>query len=181
MRRVDKILETYDACNDAELDAGHLWYTRESRELVLAAKGHPAHIVLAMAAVASPMQDWDVVKEIVLDYLEHGKASALRPLLPSARAKVRGLNLDRNVSLHVRGPKVMSFYENLLHPDTSTRVTLDRWAYRVVFSSDRGMQRLSNLGFYERLSDNYREAAARLNLLPHQVQAACWVFARGRA
>ena len=76
--------------------------------------------------------------------------------------------------------KLLSFHDNLAHPDTSMAVTLDSWMERLF-----GHQKLwGTTGAYEQYANTMRSIAedlsARLGekVMPHEVQAVFWAYAK---
>lgn len=67
------------------------------------------------------------------------------------------------------GMKTYAFWRNLLRPATSREVTLDRWHARL-----HDVRRWTPKR-YAHAESVYQEAARRLNLLPHQLQATLWL------
>jgi hypothetical protein len=74
------------------------------------------------------------------------------------------------------GPKTQAFYSNILNPESSYRVTLDRWVFRGLdleqFARGAGNRYVC---LYRKLEELFREAAIRLALQPCQLQAAVWI------
>jgi len=72
-------------------------------------------------------------------------------------------------------PKTRSFYDNILCPDTSYRVTIDRWIFRGLdlerFTKGGGNRYVA---LYRHLEELFRQAALRANVRPCQLQAAVW-------
>lgn len=80
------------------------------------------------------------------------------------------------------GQKVRAFFDNIADPRHSEAVTIDRHAVaialgRTMQDSERGRV-LSRRGVYENVAQEYREAAALLNLRPLQAQAIAWIVWR---
>ena len=175
-RRHDSIMYWWDR---AVLPEDKDWYLRTNGFIKTLSyeSGETTANVAAMLAIASPMISWDQAMSAVHQYLLVGEDDRLTPLMSVNALKVMNLMQDGNIALHLRGWKVRSFYENLLHPTTSQRVTIDRWAMRV-FGLDERKYNLSDARVYERFADSYRLAAADLGVLPLQVQAATWCAIR---
>lgn len=75
--------------------------------------------------------------------------------------------------------KIMSFYDNLAHPDTSSAVTWDTQMHRLV-----GEDLAAQQGGWLRGSEQMRDLAAELSetmgetVTPSEIQAVFWVFAK---
>jgi hypothetical protein len=79
------------------------------------------------------------------------------------------------------GRKVRSFFSNILEPDRSGAVTVDRHAVSVVFGfslSDAQVKILERSGTYLLVASAYRAAARRLGVSPCQCQAVTWTVWR---
>lgn len=82
------------------------------------------------------------------------------------------------------GRKVRSFYSNILRPDRSGPVTVDRHAVVIALHghgtptaavSDKWLERS---GAYSTVASCYRTVGRRLGILPHQAQAIAWTVHR---
>jgi hypothetical protein len=85
----------------------------------------------------------------------------------------------RNMVATRYGPKTQSFYSNILEPDRSYRVTLDRWMFRGLdleqFVGSAGNRYVC---LYRKLEELFRQEAIRVGLAPCQLQAAIWLCVR---
>lgn len=73
--------------------------------------------------------------------------------------------------------KTRSFYSNILDPDTSIDVTIDRWIWRAV-----GMDGIhASPRLYHAVADIFRTIARKHNVRPCELQAAIWIAIRGSA
>lgn len=174
-RRHESILHWWDQRNPFDED----WYVIEQQKLVTlqAECDVPLEVLCAACAIASPGITWEQAVAQVQDYVRLGGGDRLSGMYQANARKIIKLLRDHNIALHLRGWKVRSFYENLLHPRTSQRVTIDRWAMRV-FGLDEKNYNLADARVYERFADSYRLAAADLGTIPSRVQAATWCAIR---
>lgn len=71
--------------------------------------------------------------------------------------------------------KTRAFYDNILRPDESTEVTLDRWLFRAL-GLERYLEGGGNryVALYRKLVKAFREEADRMDMLPSVLQAAIW-------
>jgi hypothetical protein len=79
-------------------------------------------------------------------------------------------------------PKTRAFYDNILHPEGSPLVTLDRWIFRglgLEAMTVGGGNRM--IALYRALSLLFVEEARALGLRPCQYQAAVWVCIQSTA
>lgn len=175
-----RILDVYDSGPDSLRSDGLWWYRREASKIheVMLNTGHTQAEVVAMFAIASPQVPWSRAKHAVRSYLETGRLHHLDLILPHARNKVVGLHhATLSITAAVRGLKTRAFYENLLNPESSQQVTIDRHAYRIAYPN--GNEDLSNPRVYERVAEHYRAAAVTVDLMPLELQAATWCIYRG--
>jgi hypothetical protein len=71
------------------------------------------------------------------------------------------------------GPKTKAFYDNILSPSTSIRVTIDRWILRGLdLEAVRGGN--GYVALYRHLEGLFREEANRQGMRPCEYQAAVW-------
>ena len=79
---------------------------------------------------------------------------------------------------YVRGPKVTAFWRNIVEPRGALgNVTVDFHAYSVAHGkryTTKSVPAFGRLG-YERIALAYRQVAKSVGLLPHELQAVCWV------
>lgn len=86
----------------------------------------------------------------------------------ASRAKQRGV---------LGGPKVRSFYGNILDPEDPEPVTIDTHAHdaavgmKLPYAQERG---LSSAGRYNSFATAYRGAAQSVGIVPSEMQAAVW-------
>lgn len=82
------------------------------------------------------------------------------------------------------GLKTFCFFHNIMNPETSTLVTVDRHAIRIAAGtrklSDRRMSRLSDTAGYHKIAEAYRSVADAVGLTPPEIQAITWVAFRSQ-
>jgi hypothetical protein len=70
------------------------------------------------------------------------------------------------------GAKTYNFFHNLLEPDNSAFICVDRHAYVIATGEPYiGI----HLAKYRKIAEHYRNAAKKLSLLPNELQAVLWV------
>lgn len=78
------------------------------------------------------------------------------------------------------GMKQRHFYTNILYPEMTEPVTIDRHAYDAFLGLDTGIQNrpvdmvVDDENVYELIAEAYRQVAKEQGMLPHQVQAIAW-------
>ena len=73
------------------------------------------------------------------------------------------------------GPKTRAFYDNILDPEHSIAVTIDRWILRgldLEYLASSGANRY--VAAYRHIAEVIRQCAIERGLLPHELQAAIW-------
>lgn len=83
---------------------------------------------------------------------------------------------------YVKGPKVLSFYHNILNPEDPNFVTIDRHAVRAAhwdegYLSDEKSS-IKHPRVYIRYEQVYKLAAKRVSVLPNVLQAGLWEYVR---
>jgi hypothetical protein len=93
-----------------------------------------------------------------------------------------------DISNTLSGTKRRSFYNNIVNPTVGDSVTVDTWMARAIMNTNgmdlktaseflrKNRVALGGTGVgYYLIAESVREVAKRLNMLPHEVQAAYWV------
>lgn len=131
-------------------------------------------------AALSPNLSWDKNVAYARQLLATGDAPVLGG---SKRKALRIVQGERPLDV-LSGHKVVSFYFNLLWPDTSDSVTIDRHAHDVAVGKRYGNRYrplLRAKGGYERLAEAYRHSADVVGITPSEMQAATWTAWREAA
>ena len=81
--------------------------------------------------------------------------------------------IDRGPNRHEVRTKTKAFYDNLLNPGTSYRVTIDRWILRGLELRESGGGN-GYVALYRGLEELFRQAALKEGLRPCELQAAVW-------
>ena len=160
------------------------WYQDANDLMLETAIKHEMSIesVCGIFAAMSPQLSWERNKLEALQFCEHG---LLAGGYMQSGANLLKANRIRNGEnpLHVLGGnKVLSFYDNLLRPDDSLAVTVDRHAIKIamygIYFNQTGIlaSRSITPKAYDLVADAYRNAASICHLMPHQIQSATWGF-----
>lgn len=161
--------------------AGSQWYAR-GRDIILRKIARPLglapSVACGVAAALSPACSWPTC---VAD------TWAVANQRWSATVSTYGDNKFKALLILNGAPpesvlgdqKVFCFWDNLMNPGTSRRVTIDRHAWRVAFGRDIGPDVIGKAsktaGAYARASEAYTRVADRVGLLPLEVQAITWL------
>lgn len=180
----DNILAAYVKASDADISDGIEWY---ARALELARELDPTNVrrAVGIIAVLSPMTSWpqNVVK--ARQVYATGATYGTKDSVGKAIRIFNGENPDNVVS----GPKVTSFYHNIL--GDNARVTIDRHAIDVAYGKVQTDSERANAVKTTKARDGYgmiRDAYNHVaNIISEetgkivtgaQMQAIVWVYWR---
>lgn len=131
--------------------------------------------VVGIIAALSPLKDWDENKRIARLFLETGEISHTKQMGDKAIAIRNGSGEVDEICDILNGPKIVSFFLNILEPNTSGSVTVDRHAISIAVG---GKLTNKSLGItakqYEFFSNCYKVAAMKVDQTPLVVQATTW-------
>ena len=171
------IRAAFDAATPDDLAKGLRWYANAQREG--RAVGPTLHRGVGVIAALSPMQAWDVNIELARKLAKLHAEGAPMP--------TTGFGFKKNVAKAwaildgtkpldaLRGPKVRSFYRNML--GCSTSVTVDRWAVRIAMGDPKHDGTVPS-GEYDAMADAFRSVADDLGMTARELQAATWTWVR---
>lgn len=181
------ILRVYNAASSEEREVGMLWYAVAHDHASAMALRHSVSISVACGTIAaiSPGLEWGrnlLEAESLLRAFQAGKRGHQLPTVgiygKRNMAKAIAI-LQGEAPLSVipeTSPKVRAFYETILSPTDSQAVTVDGHAYCLAYGIRDGRWKQSfKPNKYAYVAWHYRHLAARLGLLPSQLQAVCWV------
>lgn len=173
------VLRMFSEATAAHIVEGKLWYPNASEALEAYGNVWPLEVAAAVCAILSPRNSWkqnlEGVRRIART-VSHG--NVLPPVtagIPRNVQKAWETANDGDVS-RVTGPKVSAFYQNLL--GNLQRVTIDVWAAQAAGVPDAEMRHLDGKR-YVTLERAYQNVARQLGFLPAELQAICWIVARG--
>lgn len=182
------------------------WYPQAHQDITKLANetGHTVEQASGVMAALSPQTPWDrnlIKARLVLEH--HREYADLSPEDAAVRFGL-GLNTDTEKAIRIArgeapgdvlaGPKVRSFYNNLLAPDQTSSVTVNGWMSKALVHTssldEKAAVRFLNLRRvkvtggqggvgYVAIAEATRIAAARNGVSPDAMQAAYWVAARG--
>lgn len=165
---------------------GKTWYSDAHCFAEEVAKQYslPVEKVIGVLAVLSVSNRWDLNKRNCEAFCRaHHEGLDLADIpcatYDSQKAKAIEILTGNALTADLIGtkyaPKTRAFYDNILNPGTSYRVTIDRWILRGLdldqFGS-RGGNRY--VALYRGLEELFRQAALKVGLRPCELQAAIW-------
>jgi hypothetical protein len=171
----ENILAVYRQANPAHQREGAVWYQTAHTFAVGLAKRYGVSVEQAAGVIAalSPQLAWTLNERYADLICRTGDAPVLGRSKRNALAILDGANpLDV-----LRGPKTRAFFDNILRPDSSSVVTVDRFAHDIAVGEvfgERYRPTLERKGGYERIADAYRVAAESLGIPPLNLQAITW-------
>lgn len=176
-----RILRAYDSATDAQRETGRDWYSNAQKWVQATSSefSMDTETVAAILAVLSPRCDWsdNLIDARTMIETAHDETAGEYPpvtALGANRDKAAYILNGADPNEIVRGPKVSTFWRNLLgDPDA---VTIDSWAMRAV-----GMPDVPTPRTHREVESAYRRAAKLRNETPSAMQAIVWVVTRGKA
>ena len=174
---VDNIINAYRAASDADITNGMLWYA--SARAMARSICDDERMGAGIIAALSPMTSWPENVKKARMIVETGDTYGLRRNVEKAQRILAGENPEDVLS----GPKVRSFYFNILDIDTVEAVTIDRHAIDVAvgrtLSNDERSKVAGTPKRYREIANMYLDAAARMGAVTGaQLQAIVWVYWR---
>lgn len=176
----------YHSATQAEREAGRRFYpeVHEFAGVLAGLSGCTMQQAAAVIAVTSPRASWDASQKDALA-LVAGADPAARvgfAALPRdlARAQVI-LQHEDPEAWPMRGPKVLSFYRNIVAPATEESIPLDRHLVRAATPArnDREITRqVSTPARYTALQERYFRAAEADGVRPIHFATAIWFVMR---
>lgn len=177
------IIAMFDRATEWDVAEGMTWYAEAFRLCTILAQKYNQNVEVTAAVMAalSPRNRWSQnVKDT-----ENVLAAAAEGL-PAEDIKTGTTNLFRDRAYEIartgkigllKGPKVWSFWKDIVDHRGTDRVTVDVWAYRIAAGDLKAAPKL-NYTVYNDIEGQYQRAARKLGLRPLQLQAITWVAAR---
>ena len=188
-----KIIDIIVSAPSELADAGATWYS-DAHSLVTEWSrlyGYSVSQCAGVLAVLSPQQPWasnqlNAINTIVAHKRGETVTQQITGQTQVQSSKALQILDGYDVATVCRGGvpksghKVWSFYQNILQPDTSLAVTVDRHAIAIWATPETEFKWMTP-GRYARIESDYQDAGEALGMLPHQAQAISWCAYRGSA
>lgn len=184
----ERIHQTFEDASGDELEQGKTWFfeaNHRCRELLEVADPNlelNLGLVAAIVAALSPMQSWSNNLLNAEKLIQEGanRVKGLGYAISDAQRILGGESVESVLFDPGRNnPKVRAFYDNIHQPEISQAVTIDRHMYACASGVRPGRRyRGIHPETYQQIEEIISEIAANSGLLPHQVQATCWVVTR---
>ena len=154
--------------------SGLNWYREGNIWCKRVADKHSLSLVTVCGVVSalSPATNWLQNQRDALGIIERKKGYKCGTYGMNV-AKARAILKDGMPRFSLKtGPKTYNFFYNLLEPDNSAYIAIDRHAFTIATGEPYvGMTAKR----YRDISEHYRKAAVKLGLLPNELQAVLWV------
>ena len=179
----DHFKDLYHLATEEERQNGLTWY-QEARGFAegLAAKyDQPLERVIGIIASLSPRCPWSVNCRQAKEFIRtkgNTTVTTYRTNKKKAKAILKGRDpIEALTPVRPdRTTKTISFYHNILSPETSEEVTIDSLMIRAYYNDPNyDVKRAFNNGsIMKELSNRIKAIASEEGLKPHQVQAMLW-------
>ena len=173
----NNIKKTYKLSLDSEHNN---WY-QEARDFgtdVAKLFDIPLSKVLGIVSVLSPLKEWNKNKEIAIEFIASGDCGHMKNNKQKAR-DILSLDIDSaleyNILKIINGQKTTAFYLNMMYPNRSDYVTIDRHAIAIAIGRNATEnEQVLNGKQYTFLRDCYIMVAIKLGLAPLHLQSITW-------
>lgn len=182
MRLERNIRKVLDRADEIDINEGRVAYYRYREVCARVANqyGYPLEKVIACFAALSPNLDYRGNLRSLLSVID-GHASGR----PASSITTAGYNHCRDRAYSylsdvsfldtVKGPKIRSFYHNILNPLDASYVTIDGHAVNITKGKVMPLKSVAAKSFnYELIATAYKAVAHRTGLVPNQLQAITW-------
>lgn len=172
---VDNILDVFDRATDSEFAHGMIWYNR-ANAIAWGLDHLNFRRGAGVIAALSPLLLWE--KNVEYARMVYAGATYI-PCLQKNAAKAIAIKNGWNVLDHLSGPKVVSFYHNIVNPytDDPRFVTIDKHAFDIAMGMTgnpyKGGKAVTQK-LYPILRSAYCIAANEAGIRPLQMQAVTW-------
>lgn len=171
---VDNILRVYERADSESISAGMNWYSDAHQ--FAASIDNPFRSAGVIAAL-SPKSGWTNNKNKAAQlYSQDGDGTHIGMRGPVSKA-IRIYRGEDALDV-LGGDKERAFYVNIVEPDNTWAVTIDRHAYDLAigqYHNEKERSPLSRKGEYDRFAGAFRSAASSVGIRPSELQAITWV------
>ena len=153
------------------------WYTYENEQINILAERYklPANKIAGIHSALSPRKEWQLNKRIAIDLITTNTCGHMKVFVKKAKDILHTGTSDVDILGILKGRKISSFYMNILYPDSSNKVTIDRHAIAVALGRTATDKELSltdkQYTFFE---DCYKRASDKLGIRPSLLQSITW-------
>jgi hypothetical protein len=172
-RYTRNVINVYNQATEDQKRRGTEWYPTAHQLADFLSEGD-VRTGAGVIAALSANKAWDLNQKLARRAFEGEVGGHTRDNLAKVAKIMAGVDPAEVLPM---GMKTGNFYRNILDPADPEAVTIDRHAHDIAVGrpygdADRG---LGAKGRYAVLSLVYRNAAAKLGILPSELQATVWV------
>lgn len=170
------VLEVWGMVNDTQMQAAHEWYPIARNLAFIIGRGDIRKGAGIIAAL-SPQKSWIINQRLAWATMTGVVSGQVGDSVNKTIRIMAGEDPDLVLP---NGKKTWHFFHNILDPEDSAYVTIDRHAYRVAtFEWDNGSPVIKPKVYSDCLLA-YQGASKILRVPAPVVQAGCWLVARER-
>ena len=138
----------------------------------------PLSKVLGVVSVLSPLKEWSNNKKLAIQFISSGDCGHMKNNKKKAR-EILALDIDSalefNILKIINGQKTTAFFLNMMYPNRSDYVTIDRHAVAIAIGRNATEnEQVLNGKQYTFLRDCYIIVANKLGLAPLHLQSITW-------
>lgn len=173
-RYIRNIIKVYNQATEDQKRRGHEWYRTAHQLADFLSEGN-VQMGAGVIAALSANKAWDLNQRLARQAFANGKPTGhVADAVGKAVKIMAGADPAEVLPMDM---KTGNFYRSILDPTDTEAVTIDRHAHDVALGVPYGDRErgLSSKGRYAVLSLAYRNAAAKLGILPSELQATAWV------
>lgn len=179
-KAIKNILFVWNQCT--EQDKIH-WYEEANKFALLLTK--ESHLTIqqtcGIIAALSPLKQWNENKRIAALLTQDINTKGIHtPLCTNKARKIANLSSfeadnEEIINNILKGQKIKAFFHNILHPNYSINVTIDRHALSIAVGKKlTGRNMKMSEKEYNFYVSAYKETAKKLNISPVLLQSATW-------
>tara|TARA_R100001463_G_scaffold62468_1_gene115366 strand:- start:7 stop:606 length:600 start_codon:yes stop_codon:yes gene_type:complete len=171
----NNILHMYDLSDKSDR---HDWYAEANSFCASLSSDYdlPITTTCGIVSALSPLKTWEQNKTCAKIFLDTGNGKHMKVFQEKAEQILSCGGDEQCIKGILKGRKIVSFFENMLHPDKVEKVTIDRHALSVALrrwtteEDYAGMTKPQ----YEFFQDCYKYTADLLGISPLLLQSATW-------
>lgn len=174
-KALSNILQT---ATPEQLHNGLVWYKQAHAHCKYLASAYDISLdkVCQVMAILSPAVSWEVNKRDCERLLEYGEAATVSTY---GQNKAKALRVIAGLdTINEKALKTYSFYKNILNPECTEHVTIDRHAFKAYKGKTKAGSVSVKVTDYRKAKKAYQRKAKELNMLPNQLQAIVWMSFR---
>ena len=172
---VSNILKVYRS-SSSFADSNWYWEANSYARNLATTFKVPLSVACGVIASLSPLKSWDENKLIAYSFLKNGQGKHTSFFVDKAQ-RIKDSNAEvEEICLILGGNKIISFFINLLEPDQTNFVTIDRHALSIavgrnlVETEQRGLTSKQ----YDFFVDAYTKAGLKVGISPVLMQSITW-------